>query len=416
MTAGASWADGSKRHRVVVAGGGVAGVEALLGLHELAGETVELTLVSSAPDFVNRPLLVEEPFTVQPAERRELAPLAASLGAEFVQRSLASVDADRREAVLDDGARIPYDSLVVCVGASTTPAFSAALTFPSPLGPFRIDDVLAQEEDGMRIAFIIPAGVGWALPMYELALMTKRRGRERHEDRVGCTIVTPESAPLSIFGTAVSDAVAKLLSARGVEIELGAYVRESAPGVLVVLPADRELEAEAVISLPLLEGPRIPGLPCDEEGFLPIDEHARVDGLDGVYAAGDGAAFPIKQGGIGAQQADAAAEHIARRAGADVTPAPFRPVLRGELMTGADPLHMRHEVAGGEGEGMASEGYLWWPPQKIVSRYVSGWLARTGSGEEPEAPSPSVDVEVALPREWHVDPAAFDPYGPLSDR
>ena len=65
-----------------------------------------------------------------------------------------------------------------------------------------------------------------------------------------------------------------------------------------------------------MEGPAIDGLPADEQGFIPIDDHARVKGLEDVYAAGDGTNFPIKQGGLGTQQADAAAEHIAHRLGA----------------------------------------------------------------------------------------------------
>ena len=67
------------------------------------------------------------------------------------------------------------------------------------------------------------------------------------------------------------------------------------------------------------------GLPGDERGFVPVDEHGRVPGLDGVWAAGDCVAYPIKQGGIAAQQADAAADSIAARAGAPVDPQPFRP-------------------------------------------------------------------------------------------
>jgi len=68
-----------------------------------------------------------------------------------------------------------------------------------------------------------------------------------------------------------------------------------------------------VVALPQLEGPRLPGLPADGLGFIQIDEHARVVGLDDVYAAGDATDFPIKQGGIATQQADAAVEMIAGR-------------------------------------------------------------------------------------------------------
>jgi sulfide:quinone oxidoreductase len=153
-------------------------------------------------------------------------------------------------------------------------------------------------------------------------------------------------------------------------------------------------------------------LPADDKGFMPIDEHARVRGAKDVYAAGDGTNFPIKQGGLATQQADAAAEHIAARAGAEVEPRPFRPVLRGKVLTGDESLHLRHDPAGGAGEGVATDDFLWWPPHKISGRYLAAWLAQE-MPHEPEPPRRPLEVEVALPHEWHREPMALDPYGPL---
>ena len=93
-----------------------------------------------------------------------------------------------------------------------------------------------------------------------------------------------------------------------------------------------------------------------------------------VWAAGDAIAFPVKQGGLASQQADAAAEAIAARAGADVLPEPFRPVLRGVLLTGRGNAWMRSASAGG-GEGEAERRALFWPPTKIAGRYISPFLA-----------------------------------------
>jgi len=102
-----------------------------------------------------------------------------------------------------------------------------------------------------------------------------------------------------------------------------------------------------------------------------------VVGVPGVYAAGDVTSYPVKQGGIAAQQAVAAAESIAAEAGADVTPRPFRPVLRGLLLTESDPRYLRHALAGpfGEPEEVATDP-LWWPPAKIVGKHLAPLLAR----------------------------------------
>ena len=284
------------RHRVLIIGGGVAGLEALLGLHTLAEDFVDLTLVSPDPEFLYKPLLVEEPFALGPAERHELSPLAGEIGARLIPSALERIDSDRRTVELDDGSQIGYDSLVVCMGGSLRPAFQSAITFPSTGGPLRIDTLLRGGEENTRIAFVVPPGVSWALPIYELALMTERHAR-MSDRRVECTIVTPESAPLIIFGTVVSDSVSQLLAARGIELETGAYLREFDPEVLTLCPANDELDADSVVALPLIAGPHIPGLPGDDAGFLPIDENCRVGGVDDVYAAGDCTNFPIKQGG-----------------------------------------------------------------------------------------------------------------------
>jgi sulfide:quinone oxidoreductase len=161
-----------------------------------------------------------------------------------------------------------------------------------------------------------------------------------------------------------------------------------------------------VIALPAMSGPAIAGLPLDDGGFLPIDEHARVSGVADVYAAGDGTDFPIKQGGIATQQADAAAEHIAARAGADLEPQPFRPVLRGKLLVAEESVHLLHDLEAGASS--ASDDYLWWPPHKISGRYLAPWLSRE-MPHEPEAPRRPLDVEVALPPEWHGEPMTLDP-------
>ena len=145
-------------------------------------------------------------------------------------------------------------------------------------------------------------------------------------------------------------------------------------GHLVVDPGGRRIDVNRVITLPRLEGLQIPGVPADADGFVPVDPHGRVTGLAGVYAAGDGTAFPIKQGGLATQQADAVAETIAAAAGAPIEPEPFRPILRGMLLTGGDNRFLRSAVAGGGGDARVASHALWWPPSKIAGRYLAPFL------------------------------------------
>ena len=76
------------RMRVLIAGGGVTGVEALLALRDLAGDRVEVTLVAPTPDFIYKPLTVEAPFSSEPAIELELRALVAESGGTFVEQTL----------------------------------------------------------------------------------------------------------------------------------------------------------------------------------------------------------------------------------------------------------------------------------------------------------------------------------------
>lgn len=395
--------------RVVIVGGGVAGLEALLALRDLAGDRVALTLVAPRPDFLYKPLLVEEPFDLGPAERHELAPLAAEKGAGFLLSAVTEVRPEDHVVELDDGSTLEYDYLVVCAGGRFKPEIDGATTFPAGEEPFSADRLLDRAEaKDHRVAFIVPPGVTWSLPLYEIALMTQRRAAERSVE-VKIAVITPESAPLVVFGPMASAAVSELLEARQIEVFTSSTVRELGEGGITLSPRDRKLGPAEAIALPVMEGPAIDGLPSDANGFIPVDDYGRVKGVEDVYAAGDGTNFPIKQGGLGTQQADAVAEHIAHRVGARETPEPFRPILRGKLLTGGESMSMSADVAGGGGEGVASVDYLWWPPHKISSRYLASLLHHGKVHAEPEPPGRSLDVEVALPAEWHEEPMALDP-------
>jgi sulfide:quinone oxidoreductase len=158
-----------------------------------------------------------------------------------------------------------------------------------------------------------------------------------------------------------------------------------------------------VIALPALRGPEIGGLPHDALGYLPVDEFGVVQDVEDVYAAGDGTTFPVKQGGLATQQADAVAEHIAARVGALTHPEPFHPVLRGQLLTGGESLNMRHDLRG-EDRGDAGPDYLWWPPQKVAGRYLAAWLGHADATQLSGPVDRALDIEVSVPHEWHSEP------------
>src|SRR5215207_8723964 len=119
----------SQPMNVVIAGGGVAGLEALLGLHALAGDRISLTLVAPDPDFSYRPLAVAEPFALGRAHRVPLARFADEIGARLVVDALVGVDDAARELRLRDGGTLGFDALLVAPGGRPVAGVEGATTW-----------------------------------------------------------------------------------------------------------------------------------------------------------------------------------------------------------------------------------------------------------------------------------------------
>jgi sulfide:quinone oxidoreductase len=393
--------ESGNRANVLIAGGGVAALEAALALRELAPDLVRVELVAPEPLFWYRPIAVAEPFKLGEVRHFDLSHLAFEIGAAFSPGELVSVDATRRLAYTSAGATVPYSMLLLACGAIPRPAVEGAVTFRGPADTALLEHVLTELQAGeiTRVAYAVPAGAAWSLPAYELALLTAAWADARGLDGVELVLVTPEQQPLQLFGREASESVQTLLDERGIAVRTDAYPAQARPGELVLSDGDI-VPADRVVALPRLQGPRIGGVPQTFEGFIPVDRHGRVAQTDGIFAAGDITTFPVKQGGLAAQQADAAAAAIAAEAGAAVGTPPFRPVLRGLLLTGGEPRYLRGELAGGAGgRSQAKSEPLWWPPVKIVGRHLAPFLAGLAGtpppAEEPD-PTAGIPVEVEL--------------------
>jgi|SRR6476646_8205137 len=377
--------------KVLIVGGGVGALEAAIAIHDLAGEKASVEICAGRGDFVYRPFAVGEPYGASRVLRYDLERLAGLCGAEFRLENIAAIDPAGRCATGHDGAEIPYDYLVVACGSRLLWSVPGAVTFWGVPDEGEMLDVVSRLREGRlrRAVFTMPGGHGWALPAYELALMAAAEVSRHGIAGTRITVLTPEEGPLKIFGRRASEQVADLLADHDVEVIAGAHPVKYEGGLLSIVPGE-EIEADAVVSLPRLEGRHIEGLPYDAEGFIPVDDHARIAGLANAYAVGDVTNFPVKQGGIATQQADAAAEAIAADLGCDVEANPLDPVLRGVLWTGSRPRYLFGWLGGGHGETSVASDRPPWPidnPSKLIGRYLTPFLA--GLQGEASRPAPS---------------------------
>jgi sulfide:quinone oxidoreductase len=385
--------------QVVIVGGGVAGLEALLAVRALVADRVAVTLVSQDDWLVDRPLTVAEPFGLGSAARYSLPEIASELDAGFVHATVTAVAAAEHRVSCAGGPNLGFDTLILTPGARTRPPFADAIAFGLAGSGQAVKDLLSRLRSGevRSAAFVAPSLTGWLLPLYELALMTARELARSEIEGAQLRLVTPEARPLTLFGDQGSESVGRLLAAAGIEF-IGA-TRATVQGGDVSLGATGESVAvDCVVTLPHMLGPGLAGVPATQpDGFIPVDEYGRVEGLADVYAAGDAVDFPVKQGGLAAQQADTVAAHVATRHGARVDAAPFRPVLRGMLFTGGEPRFMRSGVPGADPDIPGAWYPLWWPPTKIAGRYLAPYLLERSEVEGLARPDKGfLDLDIPL--------------------
>jgi sulfide:quinone oxidoreductase len=302
---------------------------------------------------------------------------------------VASFRLDRLEAVaprdhsvrLASFAFVEYDALVLAVGARPAKSIPDALTFRDQREVNHIRHLASELRAGKlhRIIFAVPYGCSWPLPLYELALLTATH-LEEHGAAGEVVLVSPERTPLQVFGAQASGLVSCVLAERGVRF-IGESDPQSVERGALSLGSGETLAADCVVAVPELRGPRITGVPTDRWGFVTTDALGGVTGLPDVYAAGDMTSFPIKQGGLAAQQADLIAQRIASNHGTAVKEPRVQHVLRARLLGGAHPIFLRTELDE-FGQATAAtlqhqsfeEGKSSTSPEKVFGRYLSPYL------------------------------------------
>ena len=368
---------------VLVCGTGIAGAEAVLRLSRLAGDRCRMTILDPAEQFAYRPLAVREPFAMGHVRRYPIAQLADDVGARRIHDAVAAVDIARRTATTAAGLELPYDALLLALGGRRQPPFAYAHVFTDANAGDTFHGIVQDIEGGYVTSIVLlePEEPTWPLPLYELALLTAERASSMSM-APQITLCTPHERPLHGFGGAASDAVARLLEEAGITLHTGVQARVLGPRHVVVESGGLELRPERVVTLPAIVGSTVEGVPAvAPHGFVPIDAHCRIradaGAGAGAFAAGDGTDFPVKHGGVAAQQADTAAAGIAHLAGVGEPPPALRPMLRGMLLTGGKPLYLSAQPAA-DADGWQSETYdepPWPADEKIVAEELGPYLA-----------------------------------------
>jgi sulfide:quinone oxidoreductase len=362
--------------RIVIAGGGVAAIEAVLALRALGGDTPNITLISATPTFKVQALSTLKPFARGHSDELSLPEFLSAQGGSFIEGRVAAIDAERRVLILDHGDEVGYDELLVAVGGQPVKGTDQGNGF-EPASPETVSGITSDLELGWAesVAVIVPDGPSWPLPGYEFALQLAQQmgGATAAQGHVHLFIPTDE--PVPFFGPRVSGEVRALLAESGVLLHSGVPARVVRTGIVERDGGLPPIKVDRILAIPRVVGPAIPGLPQNDEAFIPVDDHARVVGIAHVHAAGDGTSLPYKFGALACQQADAAAADILATLGYDIAALPLDPVYDARLVSGDRELILHHDPS-----GAARPPARWVGGSKIAGRYLTPFLEEQGIG------------------------------------
>jgi len=282
------------RTKVLIAGGGVAGLEAILALRAIAPGRFDIELVTPQRHITSRSLCTRPPFLRATATRTELATITAEHGVRLTRDALELVEPDLHEVLTQGGARRPYDVLVLALG--TRPAVSVQGAMPFR-GLQDLDAVTAALDTVTSVAYIASSTSMWTAPLYDVAVQTAAWATH-HQKALDVLVVTAERVGESLS--------ARLADAR-IEVVDEAVVERFSGGHLE-LADGRRVAVGLAVALPHLTCPRVRGMPSRSlDGFAVVDDTGQAAGVADIYAVGDMTGRRV----LAAEQAGTAADAIA---------------------------------------------------------------------------------------------------------
>ncbi len=286
----------------LVLGGGIGGMVAANEIRRQLPSTHRVVLVEKnaqhafAPSFLWLMTGDREPHQI----RRPLKGLLRR-GVDLVQAEVLGIDPVQRK-VRTSAAEIPYDHLIVALGADLAPGAipglaEASQTFFTFDGATQLRDILKSFSGG-RIALVVSA-MPYKCPgaPHEGAMLIADYFRRRGlSPKVKIDLYTPESQPMPVAGPQLGEAVRGMLHAKGIDFH-------PLHKLTSVDPSAREMSFDngvrvgydLLVAVPPHRAPRAvveAGL-TNQAGWVPVNPQTLRTSQDGVYAIGDVTAIPI---------------------------------------------------------------------------------------------------------------------------
>jgi NADH dehydrogenase len=351
--------------KIVILGAGYAGLRAALDLDLLLrerGRAAAITLVDQHPYHQ----IVQVLHVTATAGHRSreaiyaLAELLRDTAVRFVQGRAAAIAPLARQVRLEDGGALPYDRLLIALGAET--AYGGVSGAREHTLPLRSYEQALRIREQLRVRFaqaaaagdpkerrrllttaIVGGGYTGCQLAGELAAWASDLCAETGAPREEVRIALLDGGPLLLnqFGPWATREAERALAELGVSVYLNTTVEAVEPGALRV-SGGRLLRAGTILWAGGIQAPailRASGLPVDGSGRVLVDRYLRVIDQALIFAAGDCAAIPD-----GAASLVPATASYAMRQGAHLAetllaellgeaPRPYEPLRLGEIVS-----------------------------------------------------------------------------------
>ena len=325
-----------ERTRVVVIGGGFGGAYATRTLQRHAATAgIETTIIDRHNYFIFYPLLVEAGTGSLEPRHAVVSLRSITDGARFRMADVQSVDLEQREVRIrvvgaDEDLSLPFDHLVIALGSVTrmpdieglseygyelkTLADAVALRDRAIALLEQADAIDDAELRRQLLHFVVVGGSYTGVEVVgEFDMFLRRAARQYHNvgpEDIQLTLVEREDRILPTLDEDLADYAAENLRGRGVRLALGESV-DAVGEDTVALTGGGTLRARTCIwAAGIAPPPAIAhwGLPLDERGYIACERDMRVRGFESVWAIGDCAANPDKDG----KPYPATAQHASR--------------------------------------------------------------------------------------------------------
>ena len=318
-----------RRTQIVVLGGGTGGTMVANRLRRrFDADAAEIHVVDRDDRHVYQPGLLFVPFGLTSLDEI-VRPRNRQLrdGIVFHEREIDAVWIERDEVLLDDGAILPYDVLVVATGSRLQPEETEGLagpgwnenafTFYTPGGADALRSALERFDGGRLVVNLVDMPIKCPVAPLEFAFLAEWYFQEREiRDRVELVYATPLDGAFT--KPVASEHLGGLLVEKAIELvtEFNAGEVDASRGKLVSYDG-RELDFDLLVTVPLHGGAafveRSPGL-GDVLGFVTTDRATlQSRARPNVFALGDATDLPTsKAGSVTHFEAEVLVENVAR--------------------------------------------------------------------------------------------------------